>query len=88
MQTQTSPAEAEFFLLVSVFNCFQSMLLFEQVQSLSHEVLVFFLPGRRVLALALNGRKSIIFNISKYKWRVVHCSKWTVHTITNVVAAP
>lgn len=42
MQTQTSPAEAEFFLLVSVFNCFQPMLLFEQVQSLSHEVLVFF----------------------------------------------
>ena len=42
MQTQTSPAGPEFFLLVSVFNCFQSMLLFEQVQSLSHEVLVFF----------------------------------------------
>ena len=42
MQTQTSPAGPEFFLLVSVFNFFQSMLLFEQVHSLSHEVLVFF----------------------------------------------
>ena len=43
MQTQTSPAGPEFFLFVLVFDCFQSMLLFEQVHSLSHEVLVFFL---------------------------------------------
>ena len=42
MQTQTSPAGPEFFLLVSVFDCFQSMLLFEQVHSLRHQVLAFF----------------------------------------------
>ena len=41
-----------------------------------------------MLALALNERKSIIFNISKYKWRVVHCSTSAIRAITNVVAAP
>ena len=87
MQTQTSPAGPELFLLVSVFDCFQSMLLFEQVHSLRHQVLAFFTRTQGV-GLALNERKSIIFNISKYKWRVVHCSTSTIRAITNVVAAP